>query len=202
MIANYLTLGRIALALPFAALFLTDPQALPWARSAALGVLLLAAITDYADGAVARALDQTSALGAALDPIADKVLVAAGFIALATAGLLSLGASLAAILILSREFLICGLRESVSARGGSIPVTKLAKWKTTLQLIAVISLVAIAPGGALANFGGQAYAPIAYGFLWTAAALTVWSGASYAIAAAHFLRTRPPSAPAQRQKTR
>lgn len=191
MIANILTIGRMALALPFAALFVLAPDAAPWARPMALGIFLIAAATDYADGAIARARSETSALGAALDPIADKVLIGAGLLALAAGDVLTGASLLAGVAILCREFLVSGLREAIGQRGAGLPVTGLAKWKTTLQLVAVITLIAAAPGGALRGLFGGGILSLAHGLLWGATALTLWTGADYARRAAKLLNAEP-----------
>jgi CDP-diacylglycerol--glycerol-3-phosphate 3-phosphatidyltransferase len=169
--ANVLTVGRTALVAPFAALFFLNA---PWAMQAALVLFAIAALTDLFDGMVARARKETSALGAALDPLADKLLVAAAMILLVMNGVISGPAVVAALVIVIREILVAGLREALALRANSLPVTRLAKWKTAFQMIAVAALIAGAPGGFAPDLRGEA------GVLWIAAALTFWTGADYA----------------------
>ena len=132
---------------------------------AALVVFVVAALTDFIDGWLARKLNAASAIGAMLDPIADKIaLVAAGF------GLAGLDPGLTlwpSALMLSRELLVSGLRET----GMKLPVTKLAKWKTTAQLIALGLCIAAQTEGELRS--------LAQLTIWLAAALTLWTGAIY-----------------------
>lgn len=158
-LATKLTLGRIVLALVLAPAILTLP---PLVGAA---ILVLTAVTDYLDGAVARARNEVSALGAALDPIADKLVAVSALIAFVAAGTLT-GPHLIPVLgILLRETLIAGLREA-AAGSGTLAVSRLAKWKTAVQFAAFILLC----------FGAT---PLALGLLWAAAALTVWTGGAY-----------------------
>ncbi len=179
--ANLLTLSRMALIVPFVALFLIDA---PWNMKAAFIVFAVAALTDLFDGWVARARSETSALGAALDPIADKLLIAAALVLLVRNGLIHGLGVIAVIIIIARELLVSGLREAVVARGGALTVTMAAKWKTAAQLIAAGLFLAAAPRG----FAGEALRPFASGALWFAAVLTFWTGADYALRAARALR--------------
>jgi CDP-diacylglycerol--glycerol-3-phosphate 3-phosphatidyltransferase len=179
--ATFITLARIALILPFAAMFFI---AAPWAMNAALAIFVIAAATDFLDGMIARARGEVTALGAALDPLADKLLVAAALVLLIRNGVISGAGVLAALVIILREILVGGLREAVTLAGGSLPVTPLAKWKTAAQLIAAGLLLASAPGGVL----GEGARPLAGGLFWLAAVLTFWTGAEYAFKATAFLR--------------
>ncbi|MDP4021335.1 CDP-diacylglycerol--glycerol-3-phosphate 3-phosphatidyltransferase [Methylobacterium sp. NEAU 140] len=172
-LANCLTYGRLA-AVPVmvALLFWPDSTA---ARLTALGVFVAAAITDYLDGYVARVLAQSSALGRMLDPIADKLLVAACLLML-TADRTIAGPSIwAAIVILCREVLVSGLREYLAELKVGVPVSRIAKWKTTVQLVALGFLVA-GPAGETLLPGTEA---IGLALLWLAAALTLWTGWDY-----------------------
>ena len=179
--ANALTLARIALIAPFVAFFLTNA---PWNMTAALVIFLIAALTDFLDGRIARARGETSALGAALDPLADKLLIAAALVLLVRNGVIAGPGVIAVLMIILREILVSGLREAVSGRGGALPVTGLAKWKTTAQLAAVGALLAAAPGGLV----GDPLRPYAVGLLWLAGVLTFWTGADYAARATRMLR--------------
>lgn len=179
--ANYLTFGRVALIVPFVAVFLWSA---PWNMKAAFVVFVIAALTDLFDGWVARARKETTALGAALDPIADKLLIAAAMILLVRNGIIHGPGVIAVIIIIAREILVSGLREAVAAKGAALKVTPLAKWKTAAQLLAAGLFLAAAPQG----FAGEALRSSASGVLWLAAVLTFWTGADYAWRAAHILR--------------
>jgi CDP-diacylglycerol--glycerol-3-phosphate 3-phosphatidyltransferase len=146
-------------------------------------IFAAAAITDYFDGWLARKLNATSPWGVILDPIADKIAIAAAILGLAV--LEPSGAiAIPGFLILFREMFVSGLREGLAPRGIKLPVTLLAKWKTTVQLIALSleMLGAIAPDGAPARMGAHA-------LLWAAALLTLWTGWEYTRGAARALRT-------------
>ncbi len=182
--ANLITLARIALIIPFVALFLVNA---PWNMTAALIIFIIAALSDFADGYVARARGETSALGAALDPLADKLLVAAALVLLTRNGVIHGPGVIAVLVIILRELLVGGLREALGARGAALPVTGLAKWKTTAQLIAIGLLLAAAPTGVV----GETLAPAAAGVLWLSAVLTAWTGADYVIRAVSMLGETP-----------
>lgn len=182
--ANLLTAARIALILPFAAMFFISA---PWAMPAAFIIFAFAAITDFLDGRLARARGETSALGATLDPLADKLLIAAALLLLVRNGIIRDTAVIAALAILLREIFVGGLRESLGGLGATLPVTALAKIKTTVQLVAVGLLLAAAPGG----LAGPAIAPVAIATLWGAALLTLVTGFEYARRAFPLLRNRP-----------
>jgi cardiolipin synthase len=171
--ANLLTIGRIVLIIPFAAMFFISA---PWAMNVALLIFAIASVTDLLDGWVARARNEVSALGAALDPIADKLLIAAALLLLVRNGTIREAGVAAALIILLREIFVGGLREALAARGKTMPVTGLAKWKTAAQMIAIGLLLAAAPDGVF----GQAWQAGADGALWLAAVLTLWTGADYA----------------------
>lgn len=171
--ANLITLARILLVFPFAAMFFIDAA---WAPVAALVIFVIAAASDFLDGWVARARGEVSALGAALDPVADKLLVAAALLLLVKNGVIREAGVVAALAILLREMFVGGLREALGARARGLPVTELAKWKTAAQLVALGLLLATAPGGP----AGPGLAPVAQGLFWFAAVLTLWTGADYA----------------------
>lgn len=172
-LANCLTYGRLA-AVPVVVALLFWPNEFV-ARFAALAVYIAAGITDYLDGYVARTYAQSSALGRMLDPIADKLLVSACLLMLAADHTIS-GVSLwAAIVILCREILVSGLREYLAELKVSVPVSRVAKYKTTLQLIAIGFLVA-GPAGETILPGTILTGLI---LLWIAAALTLYTGWDY-----------------------
>ena len=108
-----------------------------WLRWVALAVFIAAGITDFFDGYLARSWDQQSKLGRMLDPIADKLLVASCLLMLAADDTIKGWSLFAAIIILCREILVSGLREYLAELRVSVPVTQLAKWKTTMQLVAI-----------------------------------------------------------------
>lgn len=178
-IPNILTMSRVALIPVVVALLWADDPAMRWW---AFGLFVVVAVTDYLDGYLARALDQASDLGALMDPIADKVLVAALIAGLLARGDIAGWDVAGAILILCREFLVSGLREFLAQRDLPLPVTKLAKWKTTAQLVA-LALLILAP---LAD-PGQLIAISA--IWWIATALTLITGYDYLRSAAQQLRT-------------
>jgi cardiolipin synthase len=174
---NLLTYGRIA-AVPAVAACLfgvTIYEAGLWLRWFALAIFILAAITDLLDGWVARAYGGWSKLGRMLDPIADKLLVGACLLMLAADTTIRGWSLWAAFVILCREILVSGLREYLAELRVSVPVSRLAKWKTTLQLIAIGFLLA-GPAGDLVLPGTTM---IGLTLLWTSAILTLYTGFDY-----------------------
>ena len=184
-IPNILTFARIA-AIPvvvgcvYAQSILEGPL---WLRWVALAVFIAAAITDFLDGYYARIWDQQSALGRMLDPIADKLLVASCLLMLAADGIIHGWTLWAAIVILCREILVSGLREYLAALRVSVPVTKLAKWKTTAQLVAIGFLLAGEAGDRVFPFVTQ----LGLLLLWLSAILTIYTGWDYFRAGIHHL---------------
>jgi cardiolipin synthase len=170
---NLLTYGRVA-AVPIVVgcLFWSE---IGWMRWVALGIFIAAGITDFLDGYLARALSQQSALGQMLDPIADKLLVAAVLMMLVADHTIVSYSLSAAIIILCREILVSGLREFLAELKVSIPVSRIAKWKTTLQLVALGFLIAgpagdeVLPGTTL----------IGLTLFWISALLTLYTGWDY-----------------------
>jgi CDP-diacylglycerol--glycerol-3-phosphate 3-phosphatidyltransferase len=144
----------------------------------AFAAFVIAAATDFFDGWLARRLSAQSAWGAMLDPIADKIAVLAAVLGLVWLAP-RLSVAIPGFLILMRELFVSGLREAGAARGVRFPVTQLAKWKTTIQLVA-LSAEILAAGGLL----GPLLIDAADGLLWIAALLTLWTGLDYARAAA------------------
>ena len=170
---NVLTYGRVA-AVPVVAALLFWPDD-NWMRWAALGVFAAAAITDFFDGYLARVWSQQSALGRMLDPIADKLLVAACLLVLVSNKTITGLSVWAGLIILCREILVSGLREFLAELRVSVPVTQVAKWKTTLQLVAL--------GFLIAGPAGEEVLPgtimIGILLLWIAAILTLYTGWDY-----------------------
>jgi cardiolipin synthase (CMP-forming) len=170
---NILTFGRVLIVpLVVACLFWPDEYPLRWT---ALGLFTLAAVTDFLDGYLARVWEQQSELGRMLDPIADKLLVSAVLMILVADGTIKSWSVWAAIVILCREILVSGLREFLAELKVSVPVSKVAKWKTTMQLIAL--------GFLIAGPAGEDVLPgtvrIGLGLLWLSALLTLYTGWDY-----------------------
>lgn len=170
---NVLTYGRmIAVPALVACLFFLKGDLARWS---AFALFALAGITDWLDGYLARAWEQQSTLGRMLDPIADKLLVGAVLMMLVYDNTVAGWSIWAAIIILLREILVSGLREVLAELNVKVHVTQLAKWKTTMQMIALGVLLAgpaaekIVPG---IMTGGLV-------LLWIAALLTLWTGYDY-----------------------
>ncbi len=176
---NLLTYARI-MAVPLIVLcfFLEGRlQSSDFARWSALGIFLAASITDYFDGYIARIWKQTSNIGRMLDPIADKLLVATCLLLLAadTDRTIAGWTLWAAIIILCREILVSGLREYLAALKVSVPVTQLAKWKTTIQMIAIGFLLAGPAGDKVLPYTTEAGIVL----LWLSALVTLYTGYDY-----------------------
>ncbi len=165
---NLLTIGRIV-AVPLICLFIVLGG--PVWGTLAFVLYVAAAASDWLDGYLARKLDLGSPLGRMLDPIADKVLVGALLIVMAFTRDLGALDLIPAVAIMMREILVPGLREYLGPKNVTVHVTPLAKWKTTVQLIALglVMLEPLIPGFGLIS-------DIA---LWLAGLLTVWTGVQY-----------------------
>ncbi|MBX3553214.1 MAG: CDP-diacylglycerol--glycerol-3-phosphate 3-phosphatidyltransferase [Pseudolabrys sp.] len=154
-----------------------------WLRWVALFIFIAAGVTDFLDGYYARMWGQQSALGRMLDPIADKLLVASCLLMLAADGTIKGWSLWAAIIILCREILVSGLREYLAAIRVSVPVSRLAKWKTTIQLVAI--------GFLIAGEAGEVILPptilIGIILLWISALFTIYTGWDYLRAGIHHL---------------
>ena len=176
-VPNMLTYARIA-AVPALVLcmLLLDGDGRNWA---ACGIFVTACITDWLDGYLARVLAQQSSLGRMLDPIADKLLVGGAIVMLVEDQSIAGISVVAAVVILSREILVSGLREYLAALNVQIHVTWLAKVKTTFQMVAIAMLLAGAAGDRL--LPGLSSTGLA--LIWCAALLTVWTGFDYLRAA-------------------
>ena len=189
---NAITVSRILLVPVFALMFVL-PGA-PGPRLIAFAIFCIAGASDALDGLAARKLNAGSEFGRMLDPIADKILVAVALMMLVAEGtihqfnldltpgvaLRSLLKLVPALVILSREILVSGLREFLAGAAVSVPVTRIAKVKTTIQMIAIGAMILDPlawrwlPGNAAVT-----YSCVAYGGLWLAAALTVGTGYAY-----------------------
>lgn len=167
-LANILTLFRLAL-LPFIVWLMFLPAG--WAAMAALGLYIVGAITDFLDGYIARKYNQITAFGTFLDPISDKIFVAVILLMLVATDRIDTYGVVLVMIILVREFTVSGLREFLGPKNVKMPVSKLAKWKTAIQMIATGALM-IAPQ---LLYGLE----IGLGALSLAAALTVITGWDY-----------------------
>lgn len=174
---NMLTYGRIVAVPVIVLCFFIEGQlkSSDWARWVALSIFVVASITDYLDGYLARAWQQQSNIGRMLDPIADKLLVASSLLLLAADGTIAGWALWAAIIILCREILVSGLREYLADLKVSVPVTQLAKWKTTIQMVAVGFLLAGSAGDKILPYTTE----MGIALLWVAAILTLYTGYDY-----------------------
>ena len=170
---NLLTYGRVV-AVPIIVAVMFWPEEY-WMRWIALGIYAIAAITDFFDGYLARVLSQQSSMGRMLDPIADKLLVAAVLLMLVADHTVQSWSIWAAIVILCREILVSGLREFLAELKVSVPVSRVAKWKTTAQIVAL--------GFLIAGKSGETVVPgtimIGLTLLWMAAILTLYTGWDY-----------------------
>ena len=168
---NILTMSRIAALPVLIALIWVGTPSLRWI---ALSLYAFAAITDYLDGYLARSWNQQSALGRLFDPIADKLLVGGCLLVLCAFDYIKDWAVLPAIVILLREILVSGLREYLAEIRVGLPVSRLAKWKTMLQMFSLGFLIIgdAAPARIPSLIIGEV-------FLWGAAILTMWTGYDY-----------------------
>ncbi|MEK9209594.1 CDP-diacylglycerol--glycerol-3-phosphate 3-phosphatidyltransferase [Sphingomonas sp. 2378] len=169
---NLLTLSRIV-AVPLLAGLLWQPH-WEWGYGVAFALYCLMGITDYFDGYLARAQGAVSKLGMFLDPIADKIMVASVILVLVAVQVVGGLSVVAGLIILLREIAVSGLREFLAQLQVSVPVSRLAKWKTTLQLIALGGLIL---GGALPGWAWVHSVSLAA--LWAAAVLTLITGWDY-----------------------
>lgn len=168
---NLLTIIRIALIPVVVGLFYFDRPTSNWILAC---IFVLACITDYLDGYFARTLKQTTRFGTFLDPVADKLLVAATLLMLVGFGRIQALSLIPAVVILCREILVSGLREFLAETNVPVPVTRLAKWKTGIQMTALTFLIiedipsCFLPITAIGTLG-----------LWVAAVLTLMTGFDY-----------------------
>ena len=174
---NMLTYARI-LAVPVIVLcFYLElrPRPTDTARWVAFGLFAAASVTDYFDGYLARMWKQTSNIGRMLDPIADQLLVSAVLLLLAWDRTIDKWSLWAAIIILLREVLVSGLREYLAELKVSVPVTRLAKWKTTIQMFAIGFLLAGPAGDKLWPYITE----VGITLLWVSALVTLYTGYDY-----------------------
>ncbi|MDA1099173.1 MAG: CDP-diacylglycerol--glycerol-3-phosphate 3-phosphatidyltransferase [Proteobacteria bacterium] len=170
-IPNLLTLSRI-LAIPalIGAFYLTAPLS-NWL---AFAIFTAAGITDILDGYLARSRGEESGLGRFLDPVADKLLVAATLLMLVHVGRIGEWTILPAVVILCREILVSGLREFLAELRVSVPVSRVAKWKTAMQMVAIGFLI-------VGDAGWDLIPVMEVGRLgmWLAALFTIYTGYDY-----------------------
>ncbi len=140
-LANILTVSRLAL-LPIIIFFMFFPYS--WAAYLCLILYTIGAITDYLDGWIARKYNQITEFGTFLDPISDKIYVITIMIMLVATQRITGIFVIFVIIILTREFVVSGLREYLGAKNIKVPVSKLAKWKTAVQMLAT-GLLIISP---------------------------------------------------------
>tara|TARA_Y100000816_G_scaffold218985_1_gene164000 strand:- start:1677 stop:2261 length:585 start_codon:yes stop_codon:yes gene_type:complete len=175
-IPNILTIGRIIIVPIFVFTFFIPGffgDLIPFF------LFVLASFTDYLDGLLARLFKEESKLGELLDPIADKILVATALILLVMNGTIKNYEVIAAVIILTREILISGLREFLARTSVSIQVTSLTKLKTLLQMLSIAILLTGESGNKLINFQDYNAQTIGIILLWLSAFLTLYTGYDY-----------------------
>ena len=182
-IPNYLTMFRIA---SVVGVYLSFYVAAPLGHWLAVAVFALGAITDFFDGYLARKFDALSDFGRMFDPIADKLMVLICLVMLISADIITLAHLPAALIIISREILVSGLREFLNGRDVMLPVSTLAKYKTSLQMIALGCLLAGPTGDALL----PGVLTLGFVMLWLSALLTVMTGYDYLRASLRQLRSQ------------
>jgi cardiolipin synthase len=175
-IPNILTIGRIII-VPFFVITFYLPGF--YGDIIALVLFIIASFTDFLDGMLARMMEQESKLGELLDPIADKIIVAAALILLVMNGAIKNFEVIAAIIILTREILISGLREFLAKGRIKLPVSNLAKLKTVLQMVSIGLLLSGETGNKIINFQDYNAQTIGIILLWLSAFLTLYTGYEY-----------------------
>jgi|TARA_B110000438_G_C15719969_1_gene609351 CDP-diacylglycerol--glycerol-3-phosphate 3-phosphatidyltransferase/cardiolipin synthase len=175
-IPNILTIGRIILVPIFVFTFYLPGflgELIPFF------IFLLASFTDFLDGLLARLFKEESKLGELLDPVADKIIVAAALVLLVMNDIIRDYEVIAAIIILTREILISGLREFLAKDKISMPVSGLAKFKTFIQMFAIAILLTGESGSRIINFENYNAHTIGIILLWLSAFLTLYTGYDY-----------------------
>jgi CDP-diacylglycerol--glycerol-3-phosphate 3-phosphatidyltransferase/cardiolipin synthase len=175
-IPNYLTIGRIIIVPVFVITFYLPGfygDIIPFA------LFLIASFTDFLDGLLARMYKEESELGELLDPIADKIIVATALILLVMNGTIQNYEVIAAIIILTREILVSGLREFLAKEQIKLPVSNLAKMKTFLQMFAIAILLTGETGNKIVNFQDYDAQTIGIILLWLSAFITLYTGYEY-----------------------
>ena len=176
-IPNILTIGRIII-VPIFVLSFFIPGV--FGDLVPFFLFVVASFTDYLDGLLARLYKEESKLGELLDPIADKILVAAALVLLIMNGIIKNYEVIAAIVILTREILISGLREFLAKRSkDTVPVTSMSKFKTFIQMFSIALLLTGETGNKIINFQDYNAQTIGIILLWVAAFLTLYTGYIY-----------------------
>ena len=175
-IPNILTIGRIII-VPFFVIAFFLPGF--YGDIIALILFIVASFTDFLDGMLARMMEQESKLGELLDPIADKIIVAAALILLVMSGTIKNYEVIAAIIILTREILVSGLREFLAKGRIKLPVSNLSKLKTVLQMVSIGLLLSGETGNKIINFQDYNAQTIGIILLWLSAFLTLYTGYEY-----------------------
>ena len=175
-IPNILTIGRIII-VPFFVIAFFLPGF--YGDIIALILFIIASFTDFLDGMLARMMEQESKLGELLDPIADKIIVAAALILLVMNGTIKNYEVIAAIIILTREILVSGLREFLAKGKIKLPVSNLSKLKTVLQMVSIGLLLSGETGNKIINFQDYNAQTIGIILLWLSAFLTLYTGYEY-----------------------
>ena len=175
-IPNILTIGRIII-VPFFVIAFFLPGF--YGDIIALILFVVASFTDFLDGMLARMMEQESKLGELLDPIADKIIVAAALILLVMNGTIKNYEVIAAIIILTREILVSGLREFLAKGRIKLPVSNLSKLKTVLQMVSISLLLSGETGNKIINFQDYNAQTIGIILLWLSAFLTLYTGYEY-----------------------
>ena len=175
-IPNYLTIGRIIIVPIFVISFYLPGF---YGDIIPFSLFIVASFTDFLDGLLARMFKEESKLGELLDPIADKIIVAAALILLVMNGTIKNYEVIAAIIILTREILISGLREFLAIGRIKLPVSTLAKYKTFLQMFSISILLTGETGNKIINFQDYNAQTIGIILLWLSAFLTLYTGYEY-----------------------
>tara|TARA_B100000214_G_C23926546_1_gene608642 strand:+ start:346 stop:933 length:588 start_codon:yes stop_codon:yes gene_type:complete len=176
-IPNVLTIGRIII-VPIFVLSFYIPGVV--GDLVPFFLFIVASFTDFLDGLLARLYKEESKLGELLDPIADKILVAAALVLLVMNGIIKNYEVIAAIVILTREILISGLREFLAKRKETdLPVSSLSKFKTFIQMLSIAMLLTGDTGNKIINFQDYNAQTIGIILLWVSAFLTIYTGYDY-----------------------
>ena len=175
-IPNILTIGRIIIVPIFILTFYLPGALGDWIP---FFIFIIASFTDFLDGLLARLYKEESKLGELLDPIADKIIVATALVLLVMDKTIINYEVIAAIIILTREILISGLREFLAKVRVTMPVSSLAKFKTFIQMFAIAILLTGESGNTLINFGDYNAHSIGIVLLWLSAFLTLYTGYDY-----------------------
>lgn len=178
--ANRLTISRLVMTVVFVAALNWD---WPYARTVALIIFILAGVTDFFDGEIARRYGEVTNFGKLMDPLVDKIMMAAAFISLVPLGAIP---AWAATTVVARDFLITGLRLMASARGQVLPAERLGKHKTSWQIITVVfflvllSVRELSYGDMAGGWLLRAWDRLGPVLVWITVVLTVYSGLRYA----------------------